>query len=60
MLRGMPTAARMVSIRQRDAARWECDCVCGWKTTDRMRFAREEAAQRAATLHLRICTMLHP
>ena len=53
-------AARMVSIRQRDAARWECDCVCGWKSTERMRFVREDAAQRAATLHLRICTMLHP
>jgi hypothetical protein len=56
----MPTAARMVTIRRHETTRWQCDCVCGWKSNARMRFAREDAAQRAAALHLRVCTLLHP
>ncbi len=38
---------------------WHCDCVCGW-TSSRLRLTKRVTADRVASMHVRVCTLLHP
>ena len=38
---------------------WHCDCVCGW-TSSRLRLTKRVSADRVASMHVRVCTLLHP